>query len=216
MTHTLHREGSIESLLDDFPMLFTPAQNVNEEGALEKLQEIIKIIAEEEPTNIGSYEVSNIYDGCSIEDISENLKKARIPVLRCCINGKEKVKNILRKVKQRNFGLSVAVTGVFDEVVDIAHEEGLKPHSVHLSLGVWGKRDKLPPSEIRAITTMCGHGMLSPFLVKKEIEMVQNGKKTIEEAAKTITRPCTCGVVNYERVKELLSQYAKENKEFDF
>lgn len=210
MTHTLHREGNISSLIHDFPMLFTPAQYVNEEGALEKLRAIIDIIAEAGPTNIGSYEVSNIYDGCTIEDIKDNLKKAKIPVVRCCISDREKVKNILRKVKERNFGLSVTATGVFDEVVKIAHEVGLKPHSANFSLGIWGKREKLASDKIREYTTMCGHGMVSHFLVENEIEMVKKGKKSIEEAAVAITRPCTCGVVNFDRVKELIARDVKD------
>jgi hypothetical protein len=39
-----------------------------------------------------------------------------------------------------NLGLSVTVSGLIEEIFDICKELGIKPHSINLSLGVWGKR----------------------------------------------------------------------------
>lgn len=212
MTHSLHRRGSTDSLQDDYVLLFTPAARINDEGSHEKLQKIIDIIAEAGPTNIGSYEVNNIYDGGNIQEIRENLVKAKVPRVRCCFSDAAKVKQVLQKVKENDFGISVTVSGLTDNVLKMAEDIGCKPHSINLSLGVWGRTDLLPDETVMELVTMCGHGMLSKALVEKQIELVRKGRKTVREAAEELARPCTCGIVNVDRAERILTQ-ALETKE---
>lgn len=213
MTHSLHRRGSIDSLKKDYVLLFTPAANINHEGSHEKLREIVDIIAEAGPTNIGSYEVRNIYDGSTIQDIRDNLFKAKVPRVRCCFSDREKVLQVLRKVKERDFGISVTVSGLIDEVLAMAREIGCKPHSINLSLGVWGQTERLPAETIMEIVTMCGHGMLAASLVKEQVELVRRGKKTARQAAEELARPCTCGIVNVDRAEEIINHYLAQEKQ---
>ena len=84
--------------------------------------------------------------------------------------GKEDVVNILKETPDANLGLSIIVQGIPEEVNNCLRQVGLKPHTVHHSLGVWGMTEKLPGTEILEITTMCGHGMTSPNLVRKCIK----------------------------------------------
>lgn len=212
MTHSLHRRGSTDSLQDDYVLLFTPAARINDEGSHEKLQKIIDIIAEAGPTNIGSYEVNNIYDGGNIQEIRENLVEAKVPRVRCCFSDAAKVKQVLQKVKENDFGISVTVSGLTDNVLKMAEDIGCKPHSINLSLGVWGRTDLLPDETVMELVTMCGHGMLSKALVEKQIELVRKGRKTVREAAEELARPCTCGIVNVDRAERILTQ-ALETKE---
>ena len=68
------------------------------------------------------------------------------------------------------------VSGIIDRVREIAAEIGIDPHMVNLSLGIHGRTDRLPPADIREFTTMCGHGLVSPHLVRDTIRRVKTGK----------------------------------------
>jgi hypothetical protein len=63
-------------------------------------------------------------------------------------------------------------------------------------MGVLGNTKKLPPSEIHEVTTLCGHGLVSPTLVESMARKVKTGAVTPLDAAIEIARPCYCGIVN--------------------
>jgi len=96
------------------------------------------------------------------------------------------------------------VSGLIDRVRDIAAEVGINPHTINLSLGIHGGTDKLPPADIRQFTTMCGHAMISPKLVKDVIRKVKTGKTDTWEGSLTLARPCACGIYNPHRSQEML------------
>jgi len=96
-----------------------------------------------------------------------------------------------------------------DEVFRAAKNVGLTPHTVNLSLGIWGRTEKLPKEEILWITSMCGHCMISPSLVLKMINDIRKGKTTPTNAARELARCCICGVFNVKRAEKLLRQLSK-------
>ncbi|MCD6471610.1 hypothetical protein J7K55_00555 [Candidatus Aerophobetes bacterium] len=204
MTHTLHREGSEDTLKDDFPFLVTPVKGINDKGALRKLQRIIDIIFEVGPANYGGYEKGNIFTGVTAEEVKKAINDRSRP--RCLFSNREKLKEVLRRLVKENFGISITVSGLISEIERIARELDIKPHSINLSLGIHGKREYLPDEDIREITTMCGHGMVAPNLVKDMLLKVKKGEKTVEEAGIELAKPCVCGVFNQERASGLLSK----------
>ena len=208
MTHTLHRRGERRSLQKDFCLLITPAIGFNEKepGLLDKMLEIMDMLEEAGPVNIGSYEVSNIFDGFTIKDIRNNLHRAKVPRIRCAFSSKEKVFEVVRKIKEKDYGISLVVTGLEDEVTDEARKLGLKPHSVNFGCGIWGTTENLPGEEILELLTQCGHGMIASLLIEQQIGLVKGGKIEPRKAAENIARPCTCGIVNVERVESLLRE----------
>jgi hypothetical protein len=205
MTHTLHREGKADSLEKDFLLLVTPAVGRNDRAATEKLKRLIDIVFESDPVNYGCYERGkNIFSGVSIQEIKEATgDRSRI---RCVFSDKEKFKNVIKRVVKEDLGLSVTVSGLMTVIKEIAEELQLKPHSVNLSLGVHGNRGLLPEDGIREITTMCGHGMIAPNLVKRMIIKVKRGRLTPYEAAIELAKPCICGIFNPERAANLLER----------
>ena len=52
MTHSLHREGSVESLERDYCMLIYPARGWNSEGVTPKLQHLLELVFLENPSNL--------------------------------------------------------------------------------------------------------------------------------------------------------------------
>lgn len=208
MTHSLHRRGSACSLKDDFVILVTPAVNVNHVGSGPKLWKVLDIITEVGPNNIGSYETGTIYTGATIQEIRESMPET--PRVRCCFDSKEKMFEVVRRIKEEDLGLSVVLSGLNEDILDMCQELDIKPHSVNYSLGVHGATQLLPPEEVLELITMCGHGMISKDLVTKAIEEVKKGKKSPYDAAVMVGQPCVCGIFNVSRAEKLLSKYIQE------
>ncbi|KJS21749.1 MAG: hypothetical protein VR72_09050 [Clostridiaceae bacterium BRH_c20a] len=204
MTHSLYRRGSVESLQNDFVILITPAVNINHKNSKSKLIEILDFIKELGPVNIGSYDCGNIFTGATIEKIQQTLSET--PRVRCVFDSYEKVKRLVKELKEREYGYSVTVSGLIDDVMMMSKELDIKPHSVNLSIGIHGRVEKLPEEGNLNLITMCGHGMVSASLVKMVVERVNKGVWDLDRAAKEIAKPCHCGIFNVERAKKLLQQ----------
>ena len=81
-----------------------------------------------------------------------------------------------------------------------------------LSLGFEGKTEKLPATQVLALSTMCGHGMISSNLAKKMIDWVKEGRRTPEQAVTYLQRFCSCGVFNPSRAKRILVDARNKTK----
>ena len=205
MTHTLHRRGTEESLRNDYVLLVTAASGINHVGSKEKLRQVLEVVWEVGPCNIGSQHLGTILQGYSLEEIQNALNE--VPRVRCCFSSKEKMYEVIKRLKEMDLGMSVTVEGPTKDIVQMSKELGIKPHSINLSLDIWGKKEELPSEEILEFVTMCGHGLISQHLVKKVIEDVKSGKKTPRDAAVLIGQPCVCGIYNPDRAEELLMKY---------
>jgi hypothetical protein len=204
MTHSLHRRGSIESLQRDYVFLCTPAKGINNKDAAQKLCRILDILMEVGPTNIGFYGYGSQVNGINIEEVKKTLHNNSR--LRCCFDDKEKIKEVLRKVKSEDLGLSITVSGLISELKDISRELSIKPHTANISCGCYGKVDRLPTMKILEISTMCGHGMISFSLVESITKRLQEGTIRLDEAIRRLSQPCTCGIFNPTRADEILHE----------
>ena len=182
MSHSLHRRGCKESLKDDFVILITPSVGINHENSGPMLWKILDIITDVGPNNIGSYETGTIYTGVTIEQIKESMPET--PRVRCCFDSKEKMFEVLKRIKELDAGLSVTISGINEDVLEMANKLDIKAHSINYSLGIFGRTELLPPEEVMEFITMCGHGMISKDLVIKTINDVRKGKKSLRDAAK--------------------------------
>jgi hypothetical protein len=208
MSHSLHREGTIESLKKDFVMYARLSRWVNREGGGPKLNRIFDIALSEKPNNFGaSIYGKNIFSGLDITVFKEILNK-NVGFI-CCFADREAMKRTLKKIKDAEIGVSIVVSGLIDEVFTVAKEIGLKPHTVLLSLGIHGKKELLPDAKVREITTMCGHGLVAAKLSQSVMKKVKEGKITPEEGARLLAKPCPCGIVNTVRCTELLDACRK-------
>lgn len=122
----------------------------------------------------------------------------------------EDVKAALKELKEVDLGFSVVVTGIFDKVHEACKEAGTGPHTVNMSGGTFGRVDLLPEPKILEITTMCGHHMISPNLVKHLIEQVEKGRMSVEDAAVEMAKQCTCNFFNVDRATELIKEYIED------
>ncbi len=103
-----------------------------------------------------------------------------------------------------DLGISIVISGLFEDVFEVCRECGLVPHSVNMSLGTWGRTELLPEGEEFEMVTMCGHGVASRALVGHIAKRVGRGELGPEEAAVELARPCVCNIVNPTRAAALL------------
>ena len=203
MTHSLHRRGTRESLSEDYVMLCLPAVGFNDEGHAHKLKKFLEIAVLHDPKNLGSIKLGNMYS-----HKKEEVVEAAQAVVHAVFDNPEAVSEVLTELKEADLGLSVVVSGIYEKVDDCLEKAGLKHHTGNFSLGVWGKTGKLPPDEILEVTTMCGHALIAPNLVKAMVKEIKAGTKTPEDAAKLLAPQCACGVFNTSRAAKLLKAMA--------
>jgi len=96
-------------------------------------------------------------------------------------------------------GISIVVSGIFENVFEICQNVGIEPHTANMSLGVWGKTELLPQGEILDIVSMCGHGLISPQTFQAVHSEVVHGSLSLEAASIELAKQCTCNIFNIER-----------------
>ena len=196
MTHTLHRKGNVEDLREDYVMLAMFAAGINDsyDDSHQKMEKIGKIMKKHNPINI----------------ISEIVWKTSSTIT-ATFDNIESVKDVIRQLKREDFGISIVVSGLISEIENALKEVELDVHTVHFSLGVFGAKKELLPSEkILEITTMCGHHTVSPQSITNYVKLIKQGKISVEKAAEKLTRPCVCGIVNTARIIKILDTLISE------
>ena len=204
MTHTLHRKGRLENLEQDFVVFTMSAKTVNAKGSAEKMQKFFEILEKYKPLNYGDMKTGNRYNS-ERETIYNQIKNNSI--VHFVYNDPDTVKKILEELKKADLGTSIIVSGVVDKTDQLCRQVGLKTHTVEFSGGIHGKLELLPEEPILEITTMCGHGMVAGNLVKEMAKQVKKGKKTLQEAAIELAKPCQCGIFNPKRAESLLEKF---------
>jgi len=204
MTHSLHRYGNVGSLCDDYVMLIsTSPDRMKDPDVKGKMREIWDLLSSHggDLTNFGAIRGGGRHRK-SFGDFKEEDKF----LIHAVFKDRETMKACLEEIKNKDLGLSVSVSGLFGEVKKTCHEIGLTPHTVQYSLGIIGKTELLPDERLLQISTMCGHGLVSPNLLAHLIKKIDSGKLTHAEAALELSRQCECGIFNPARAERLLRE----------
>lgn len=208
MTHSLHRSGDIESQKHDYVWFMYQTKGVNDVDIKPKALEFIAVAEA-----VGSENWGDVKTGPKlkypIEEIKANISdKSRI---RGIFTKKEQVVEFLRQIKEKELGMSVIISGVLSEVIAACKEADVTPHSINYSLGVWGRKEKLPDDTTLSITTMCGHHMIPPKFVNYVTRQVKKGKLTPEEGARKLAEFCYCGIFNHVRCADIIAKETKQD-----
>jgi hypothetical protein len=206
MTHTLHRTGSPESLSRDYVLLFMPSKDINHVGSGPKLRRMLEICLENGAIRIGDCRLGNQYYQGGVDKLLAHVEDRA--VVHGVFNAPDKVVAALKQLKAEDLGLSVVVSGLFDQVRECCGKSGLTPHTVNNTLGRWGQTDRLPPQDVLELNTMCGHGMVTVKLIEDTAAKVKSGEMTPEQGAERLFKPCMCGIFNADRAARLLTAMA--------
>ena len=203
MSHTLHRRGNADGMKNDFVLFAMSAKGINEADSAVKLKEFLQIVSRFNPVNMGDMKTGNEFI-TPAENIIGSTQDTSI--VHGVFATRKDLICALKAIKEADLGISVIVSGILDDVEECCRESGIKRHTCETSLGIWGRQDRLPEEDILQFTTMCGHGMVAFSLVRKIIEDIQCGRRTIEEGARELAKPCQCGVFNPVRAAALLEE----------
>jgi len=207
MTHTNHREGSMESLSKDYVVFIFGARGINNKDIKAKLETFLRLAFKCGAVNAGTGPGAN--SGNMFTSTPDELIKrlSTANSVFSVFDDKKKAQDLVKESAKADLGLSVVVSGLFKEVEDICLEAGIRRHTALCSLGVWGKVEKLPEQNVRDVTTMCGHSMVAANLVRQMGAKVKKGLINLEDAACLLAKPCVCGVFNPKRAEEILGRY---------
>ena len=194
MTHSLHRKGTENDLTEDYIMLamFASGINDNYDDSRQKLIRVGEIMDRHNPVNI-------------MPEMGWRVS----PILTAAFDNIESVKNVIRQLKKEDLGISIVISGLISELENALKEVDLDIHTVHFSLGTFGKKELLPSEKILEITTMCGHHCISPTSVSTLARQVALKKISISKAIKKLSKPCVCGIFNTSRAMKILNTMVK-------
>jgi len=205
MTHSLHRRGTDKDLEEDFVLMFLLSR-IRPQGTYDTMKEIWEVLSHHEHNivNYGNHHPN--WDGGSLYNMADLKKADDSRMIMAVFRDRKTLTACLQEIKERNFGMSVLVSGLYKETGKTCAELGLKPHSVNLSLGVHGNTARLPDENVLEIHTMCGHAMVSSNLIGHLIREIEGGRMTCREAAKEMARLCDCGIFNPYRAEKILER----------
>ena len=209
MTHSHHRRGSRESLDGDYVLLIRG----DLKGQSETAKRALEILATHEPVGLIRRRTGkplrymrNWDEGLGREELLATPDPAIY--VTGVYTKKEHVEGVIRDFVEADLGLSVVVSGVFENVFDICDRTGTGPHTVNLSMETIGRTELLPDDRILEITTMCGHSLVSQHLARHLIDRVRKGRMTAEEAGLELGKQCVCNFFNQVRAAKIIEKYA--------
>lgn len=208
MSHTLHRIKTESGKYDDYVVLIMPAKGINNVNCADTYRKYMKLLYPFHPVNMGGMKIGTLATK-SYEQLLEDAS-GEAPMMHAVFKDRETLIQVMKALKEADYGFSVVVSGLVDDVADCARAAGIQRHSVDLTLGTWGKTSKLPEDRILEITTMCGHAMISANLVKKMVKDIRKGITTAHDAAVTLSSPCACGIFNIEKAERLLTELVEK------
>ncbi len=206
MTHSLHRQGTEDSLQGDYVVFAISAQGINSRGSAETFKSFARIAERHDPVNVGDMRTGNIF-ALPMHDLVQGTQDNSI--FHAVFTEEESVTRTLQDLKEADLGLSIVVSGLFEGIGSCCEESDLSEHTVEYSLGVWGCTDLLPDPEVQEISTMCGHGMVSFNLIEYCVEQISAGEMDVDEASEVMARQCQCGIFNPNRAARILHKYAE-------
>ena len=211
MTNTLHRQGTLENLKNDYVIFAYTAKGINRKGSAPKLEQFLRICLKYDPVNIGNSRQGNIHqDDIDIQRLILNQGDGEGAA--AVFSDLDTLQKVVEELIRADLGISIIISGLLEGVNECCRKAGIQRHSVEQSLGFWGARDRLPEREILEFNTMCGHGMVSFNLIRKMIDYVKLNRLTPKKAARIMAKCCECGAFNPVRAEMLLEKSRKGDK----
>ena len=204
MTHTLHRQLFQDDLNKDFVILSMAAQGFNDQGATPKLVKLLEILRKHNPDNYGDDSLGSILTGVTLEEMKNNASDHSY--MDAVYTNLDDLISVLKELKKADLGISVTVTGDRKIILRVLNIVGLKPDSIHLSLGIRGRKERLPEKDVLKICSLCGHGMVTPERVKDIVKKIRDGKMGVREGSVLLGSTCTCGIFNTKLAEEILQK----------
>ncbi|MEM3787045.1 MAG: hypothetical protein QXZ59_06645 [Nitrososphaeria archaeon] len=219
MTHSLHRvlELTENDFKNDIVVMMMAAKNLNKNNSSQKKVEFLKSAMKFNPVNYGEGvklhlpPTLNGKDEKFFTELLASINDDSTPV--AVYDDPSKVAHLLKELKEKDLGLSVIVSGnvsLIEKLLktpDISIKSYAIEHRVFKKgdqVGIYGNYYLLPSLEEVEIASMCGHGMIPYSLIQRVLFDLKLGRINVDEASRILERPCSCGIFNREKAKEIL------------
>ena len=227
MTNTLHRFGKPDDLKDDYVVFIMVTPGINDVGAAQKARDFISASLKYNPVNLTgqtrqgpvfrpekNLNPFRLYVRGRKETVTpaQIMEEMRPPGGALVVfDNKQALEGFLKEIKEMNLGLSVNVSSLVEDIREMAPRTGILPHSINYALGFRGNLYRLPDEHVLALTTMCGHGLISSNFARKMIDRVKEGRLTPEKAVGYMAKFCICGAFNTSRAARILRKARMSN-----
>lgn len=203
MTHTLHREGSLESLKDDYLLFIAPDPKVNSKGSCGAVKKFFELCLKHNCIGIAERRSGSNFT-LTIDEIKRSIRDGSYVF--AVFDDSTNYKNLLIDLKDEELGYSLIATGVTEKLLDMCKEIGIKPHSITQSLGTFGNIKLIPDGPELELITMCGHMLVSKKLIDWVVGEIKEKRISCQEGALILAEPCLCGIFNTTRASRLLME----------
>ena len=146
MSHTLHRIKSETGKYDDYVILIMPARGINNQNSVEVFRKYLDLLYPFHPVNMGGMKMGTLVTN-TFEEIKANISPDA-PMMHAVFRDRDTLIEAMKAIRDADYGYSVVVSGLVDDVDCCAKKAGIQRHSVDITLGTWGDTSKLPPEEI--------------------------------------------------------------------
>lgn len=226
MTNTLHRFGDAESFADDYVIIAIPAKGKGRQAdPLPALRRFLEIALEYNPVNIGDamhggamrpskakYFIEHWFPKDHQPHFDEVLETISTPTTFSAVfDNKASAEAFVQRLVEEDLGLSINISSSLENAKACCKSAGLTRHSIGYSLGFEGIPPTSPDRHVLALSTMCGHGMISRSFAKKMIDFVKENRRTPDQAVAALSRFCSCGIFNPERAKRIIENAKKSS-----
>jgi len=182
------------------------ARGVNRRGSIPRLRRFLRMSLKYGPVNFGDMRSGSFFTKGPRPLLSGMREDSLLNVV---FDSEQALGRFLEELGRARLGLSVVVSGLLERGCRCARKAGLVPHTFALSLGTWGRTNRLPDTRTMEITTMCGHGLISPAYVRLMAGKAAAGEMSASEAAAELAKPCICGAFNPVRATDLLEKMCR-------
>ncbi|GAB4341700.1 MAG: hypothetical protein Kow0099_18600 [Candidatus Abyssubacteria bacterium] len=198
MTHTLNRRGLSDERPGEEMVVLCMVHSPKKAEKMEQMSALARTVLKYKPINFVGKPM-----GFGEDDVETMAPMTG--VVTAVFSNMDDVRNLVQEIKSQKLGISVVLSGLFSDVHDVCKCAGLKEHTHHISLGLYGKTDRLPDEKTLEIITQCGHSLISPQLVEAVAKKIRKGSMTLAEGADMLCKPCACGIGNPQRIEKILA-----------
>lgn len=114
MSHTLHRIKTEGNKYNDYVVLIMPARGINNQNPVETYAKYMDILYKFNPVNMGGMKIGTLASS-SFEELKANIS-AEAPMLHAVYKDRDTLIEVMKALKEADYGYSVVVSGLVDDV----------------------------------------------------------------------------------------------------
>ena len=202
MTHTLHRAAPHGPGNQEFLLTGMASSGDALKGTKERLVKLIEICEAHGAVNFGDTQEGNIFSLILKRTLFRRMGDGA--VVGALFDRMDSFQTALEKIKEEALGVALQLTGDIGELMEVCKRVGMTPQRITRSLGIKGRKEKLPSEDTLNIVGLCGHGFVPEAMVRGAVEGIRKQTTTLEKEVTKMAKCCLCGCFNPAQARRVL------------